>query len=62
MHRVMLLGLPLAMANQAEAHLSHSAQPVHAVEHLLLLAAFLIPVLLARPLLRLFARTRKPQD
>jgi hypothetical protein len=62
MHRLILLCAPLAMASRAEAHLSHSTLSVHEVEHLSLLVAFLISVLLlVRPVKRIFARIRKQQ-
>lgn len=62
MKKITILCLLLATAGQAQAHLSHSAAPVHAVEHLLLLGALLISaLLLARPVKRIFAKVRKQQ-
>ena len=62
MHRLIVLCAPLTLASRAEAHLSHSTLPVHALEHLLLLVVFLISgLLLARPIKRIFARIRKQQ-
>ncbi len=55
--------LLLATAGQAQAHLSHSAAPIHSLEHLLLLGALLFSVLLlAKPVKRIFAKARKQQQ
>ena len=61
-HKVVTLSLLLAAASQAQAHLSHSAAPIHAGEHLLLLGALLISaLLLAKPIKRRLSRVRKQQ-
>ena len=61
-HSIMTLCLLLATAGGAQAHLSHSAAPIHAGEHLLLLGALLISaLLLAKPIKRRLSRVRKQQ-
>ena len=61
-YRIILLSLLLAVASQADAHLSHSVGGIHVSEHLLLLAALLAPVLvLIKPLKRYLSR-RAQQD
>jgi hypothetical protein len=61
-HKSMTLCLLLVTAGQAQAHLSHSAAPIHSVEHLLLLGALLISaLLLAKPVKRIFVKARKQQ-
>jgi len=64
MKKITAFCLLLATAGQAQAHLSHSAAPIHSVEHLLLLGALLISaLLLAKPVKRIFAKARKqPRD
>ena len=62
MKKIMAFCLLLAAAGSAQAHLSHSAAPIHSVEHLLLLGALLISaLLLAKPVKRIFAKARKQQ-
>jgi hypothetical protein len=62
MNKITALCLLLTTAGGAQAHLSHSAAPIHAVEHLLLLGALLISVLLlAKTVKRIFAQARTQQ-
>jgi hypothetical protein len=62
MKKFSALFLLLATAGGAQAHLSHSAAPIHSIEHLLLLGALLFSVLLlAKPVKRIFAKARKQQ-
>lgn len=56
-YKIISLSLLLAVASQADAHLSHSVGGIHVSEHLLLLAALLAPaLLLIKPLKRYLVR------